>query len=39
MELGQVAFVFPLLDGRWCNCGVKQSASDRPLSISLCAQT
>jgi hypothetical protein len=39
MELGPVAFVFPLSDGRWCNCGVKQSASDRPLSISLCAQT
>jgi len=38
MELGQVAFVFPLLDGRWCNCGVKQSASDRPPSNSLRAQ-
>jgi hypothetical protein len=28
-----------LLDGRWCNCGVKQSASDWPPSHSLCAQT
>jgi hypothetical protein len=25
-DLGQVAFVFPLLDGRRCNRGVKQSA-------------
>jgi hypothetical protein len=24
--------VSPLLDGRWCNCGVKQSASDWPPS-------
>jgi hypothetical protein len=27
-DLGSVASVFPLRDGRWCNCGVRQSASD-----------
>lgn len=37
--LGQVASSghvtlspLPLLDGRWCNCGVKQSAPGRPPS-------
>ena len=38
-DLGPVAFAFPPLDDRWCNCGVKQSASDRPPSDLLCAQT
>ena len=38
-DLGPVAFAFPLLDDRWCNCGVKQPASDWPPSDSLCTQT
>jgi hypothetical protein len=37
-DLGSVAFVFPLRDGRWCNCGVKQSASDWPPSKFRCVR-
>jgi hypothetical protein len=37
-DLGQVAFVFPLLDGRRCNRGVKQSASSLPPSKWMCGR-
>jgi len=37
-DLGLVAFVSPLLDGRWCNRGVKQSASGLPLSNLMCGR-